>query len=291
MGKSGDFNEPDCQRALDNPFKIAGSDIFKPFAGQQVQDPLVYLSIGDKSCNIPVEIRELLLDLIRRRFLRIREIRREEPGDPLSPDRIDLISESPWFFLPRVLLLLERSSLPFIPLTFSVSFRETGNVGDPFPPLFRASLLGFLFFHIFHRYFVPQRFDDLLPREILNTLSPGSISDIIDLGDLEEFLQEEISSPVPIKEAQWMSSFQQRSMMVGEIFVPSTPTAFLIPIPEQVDHISPAFNDNDGIRIEDIRAGGDLVLTDRSNFLYPEALADTVNNLRCCQSILLRKSR
>jgi hypothetical protein len=65
MKKSGDLNQSDSQRALDNPLKVAGSHVFKPFARHKVKDPLVNISISNKSCNIPVEIGENLFDLVR----------------------------------------------------------------------------------------------------------------------------------------------------------------------------------------------------------------------------------
>ena len=127
-------------------------------------------------------------------------------------------------------------------------------------------------------HLVPEALDDLLGGELLDLVGTGCAGDEVDVGDLEELPEDELSSPVPVDEGggdPLAGELLNGLGDVGPLYCDGVLDAGL----QEVQDIGPALDDDDGLGVAHIGSGGAPVLAVGGDLLDLDALPDAVREI------------
>src|SRR3989454_2211119 len=132
---------------------------------------------------------------------------------------------------------------------------------------------------LIRRDLVPQALHDLLLRELFDFLASRGTGDEVDLGHLEEFLQDQVSAAVAIDEGGERSFFRELLDRLRDVR-PLDRDGILDPRPEEVQDVLAPFDDDDRVAVGDVRSGGKPLGPERHDLRHLHALAHLVEEVR-----------
>src|SRR6058998_946974 len=126
---------------------------------------------------------------------------------------------------------------------------------------------------------VPQALHDLLLGELFDFLAPRGAGDEVDLCHLEEFLQDQVATAVPIDECGERPLFRELLDRLRDVR-PFDRDRVLDPRPEEVQDILAPLDDDDRVAVGDVRSGGKPLGPERHDLRHLHALAYLVEEVR-----------
>src|SRR2546428_11202525 len=129
------------------------------------------------------------------------------------------------------------------------------------------------------RDLVPQALHDLLLCELLDFLASRGAGDEVDLGHLEQFLQDQVSAAVAIDEGGERSFFRELLNRLRDVR-PFDGDGILDPRSKQVQDVLAPFDDDDRVAIGNVRPGGKPSGPERYDLRHLHALAHLVEEVR-----------